>query len=132
MHTYEELKEMLCSELEEIVKKGELTAGSLDTVDKLTHSIKSLDTIMAMEDYSEDDYSNRGRSYDSMYGGGRRSNHDSYGSMAFARKHDSMGESSRDDVRERMIANLHDLMADAPDDNTRREFKRLISKIERM
>ena len=133
MHTYEELKEMLCSELEEITKKGELTAGSLDTVDKLTHSIKSLDTIMAMEDYSEDDYSNRGRSYDSMYErGGRRSNRGSYGRMAYARKRDSMGRYSRDEVREDMISDLHELMTDAPDEKTKSEFKRFITKLESM
>ena len=51
----EELKEMLCDELEKIAKKGELTAGSLETIDKLAHSIKSLATIMAMDEYSEDD-----------------------------------------------------------------------------
>lgn len=133
MHTYEELKEMLCSELEEITKKGELTAGSLDTVDKLTHSIKSLDTIMAMEDYSEDDYSNRGRSYDSMYErGGHRSNRGSYGRMAYARKRDSMGRYSRDEIREDMISDLHELMANAPDEKTKSEFKRFITKLESM
>ena len=31
MHVYEELKDMLCKELEEITRKGELTAGSLET-----------------------------------------------------------------------------------------------------
>lgn len=65
MHKMEELKEMLCRELEEITKKGELSAGSLDAVDKLTHSIKSIETIMAMNDYSQEG-SNRGsyrRSY---------------------------------------------------------------------
>ena len=44
MHKMEELKEMLCEELDKITKKGELSAGSLDVVDKLTHSIKSIDT----------------------------------------------------------------------------------------
>lgn len=78
MHEMEELKEMLCDELEKITRKGELSAGSLDAVDKLTHSIKSIETIMAMNDYS-----NEGRSYDGSYnrsygrsyarGNGRRS-----------------------------------------------------------
>jgi hypothetical protein len=42
-------------------------------VDKLTHSIKSIETIMAMNDYSEE--SGRGRSYNRSYarGNGRRS-----------------------------------------------------------
>lgn len=62
MHEMEELKEMLCDELEKITRKGELSAGSLDAVDKLTHSIKSIETIMAMNDYSGE--SGRGRSYE--------------------------------------------------------------------
>ena len=33
IQTYYDLKEMLCKELDEITRKGELTAGSLDTVD---------------------------------------------------------------------------------------------------
>ena len=49
-----ELKRMLYDELDKITKKGELSAGSLDIVDKLTHSIKSIDTIMAMQGYSND------------------------------------------------------------------------------
>ena len=71
MHKMEELKEMLVAELEKLTKKGGLSAGSLDAVDKLTHSIKSIDTILAMEGYSGDDYSyrrerdNRGRYADS-------------------------------------------------------------------
>lgn len=65
MHEMEELKQMLCDELEKITRKGELSAGSLDAVDKLTHSIKSIETIMAMNDYSEE--SGRGRSYDGSY-----------------------------------------------------------------
>ena len=45
-----DLKDMLCRELKEYAKKGELSAGSLETIDKLTHSLKSVVTIMAMED----------------------------------------------------------------------------------
>lgn len=64
MHAMEELRGMLCEELEKITHQGELSAGSLEAVDKLTHSIKSIDTITAMEDagYSNDWYDN-GNSY---------------------------------------------------------------------
>lgn len=78
MQKMEELRDMLCKELDKITKKGELSAGSLDIVDKLTHSIKSIDTIMAMEEaeYSNDGYSYaRGRRRDSM---GRYSREGSY------------------------------------------------------
>ena len=62
MHKLEELKEMLMKELEECTKKG-LSASSLDIIDKLTHSIKSIDTIMAMGDYSQDSGNSYRRSY---------------------------------------------------------------------
>lgn len=76
-----ELRKMLERELEKITKKGELSAGSLDVVDKITHSIKSIDTIMAMEDagysnntrgsYARRDsmgrYTDRGNSYERGY-----------------------------------------------------------------
>ena len=75
MHKMEELRDMLCEELDKLTKKGELSAGSLDVIDKLTHSIKSIDTIMAMED--------AGYSNESGY--------------SYARRRDSMGRYSRDD-----------------------------------
>lgn len=60
-----ELKEMLCRELEEIAKKQELSAGDLETVHKLTDTIKNIDKIeMLDEEYSESGYSrNGGNSY---------------------------------------------------------------------
>ena len=63
-----DLKDMLCKELKEYAKKGELSAGSLETIDKLTHSLKSVVTIMAMEDagYSNDYGYSGARRRDSM------------------------------------------------------------------
>lgn len=62
---YEKLKKMLCKELKEIIDKGELSAGSLETVDKLTHALKNVYKIeMGYEgeysgEYSGDSYSGR-------------------------------------------------------------------------
>lgn len=139
MHMYEELKGMLCKELEEITRKGELTAGSLDTVDKLTHAIKSIDTIVAMEEYS-DDYNYRGsydRENDDMSSARRRT----YDGRSYARgrnaKRDSMGRYSRggysyDDAKDDMINDLHELMQDTHDERTKQEFKKFINKLETM
>ena len=88
MEYMHELKEMLCDELEKIADKGELTAGSLDTVDKLTHSIKSIATIMAMED-SDYSYENGGGNM----GGG--SNRGSYRGGSYAQRRDSRGRYAR-------------------------------------
>ena len=60
MNKMHELREMLVDELNSITSQNKMTQAILETVDKLTHSIKSIDTILAME---ESKYSNRG-SYD--------------------------------------------------------------------
>lgn len=149
MHELYELKEMLCKELEEYGKKGELTTGSLDVVDKLAHTIKNLQKII--EKYEEEDYSNasyarggrggsyRGGSYayedGGMMGGG------SYEGGSYARgrgrnaKRDSMGRYSSERGYSRdegMIMELRELMQEAPDERTRMEFQKFIQKIEQM
>jgi hypothetical protein len=141
MHKLYELKDMLCEELEQYGKKGELTAGSLDVVDKLTHTIKNLDKII--EKYEEDEYSNAmgGGSYARGGQGGGQSN-TSYargGSYARGRgsnaRRDSMGRYSSEGGYSRndgMIMELRELMQDAPDERTRQEFERFIQKMEMM
>ena len=46
MSELHQLKSMLMDELKEYGMKKELSAGSLDTIDKLSHSIKCIDKIM--------------------------------------------------------------------------------------
>lgn len=130
---YEELKEMLCKELDEITRKGELTAGSLEAVDKLTHSIKSIDTIVAMEDrgYSNDRHGYRGRAYyDDMPASNAK------GRIGNVRR-DSMGRYSNggvsyDDAKEDMIDELRQMMREAPDEHTRMRYKNFIKRLETM
>lgn len=139
MKSYEKIKEMLCEELETIAKKGELTAGSLDTVDKLTHAIKSIETIIAMNEYNDDGYSNRG-SYESRNGssGARRYTRDgsmdggnSYAGYGNVRR-DSMGRYSRDEATDEIINRLHDIMNDTPNEQAKQEIRKLINKMENM
>lgn len=72
-----DLREMLCEELENITERGSLSGDKLKIVDMLTHSIKSIDTIIAMEDagYSNDSYAYRSNN-DSYRSGGRRYSRD--------------------------------------------------------
>ena len=109
MDAYYELKEMLCQELEDLVQKGELSAGALDAVDKLTHSIKSLVTIIAME---EGGYSNEG-SYDGYNGNGGNMTGGSYmrgnsgrrvGRMYGGRRY------SRDEAKDEVMRHLEKAM----------------------
>lgn len=120
LKTYHDLKDMLCEELDEITRKGELTAGSLDTVDKLTHSIKSLETIIAMNEAHDGEsgyYPYMGRSYQRRDMRGRYSR-------------DNRGGYSRDDAHDSMISDLRELMQDAPDEHTKRRFQSFIRELE--
>lgn len=70
MGRYTMLEKKLEREIEEISHK-DLTGPSLEILDKMAHTLKSLKTIDAMEGYSEDD----GYRHDSMsYARGRRDN----------------------------------------------------------
>lgn len=137
MHAIYDLKEQLCKELEEYGEKGELTAGTLDVVDKLAHTIKNIDKIIEKyeeeEGYSEGSYNN-GSYNDDSYGRGNRT-YNIRGSYARGRnaKRDSMGRYSRNGSYDNgMVQELRDLMNEAPDERTRREFQSFISKMEQM
>lgn len=68
MRDWHELKEMLCKELEEYSRKGKMSAGDLETIHKLTDTIKNIDKIGMLEE--DDGYSQAG----GMQGGGRGMN----------------------------------------------------------
>lgn len=146
MKMLDELKhmcEILEEELSNVNKKvdksgGTLSGDDISYIDKLTHSIKSIKTTMAMIE-AEGEGSYAGGSYADGYGGSYNNN-GSYGRMSYARgrggnaRRDSMGRySSRGYSRDQeMISELRELMEDAPDERTRQEFQRFISKIEQM
>lgn len=126
MHKMYELREMLCEELDKITKKGELSAGSLDVVDKLTHSIKSIDTIIAMEDagYSSDDYSMRGNSY--ARGRGNNAKRDSmgrYSSDNYSMRGSRGRNYSYDDEMNNLREQLEDMEHMAKDEESKRMIR---------
>ena len=140
MHTYYELKDMLHDELEEIVKKGELSAGSLDTVDKLLDSIKNACKIIMYEEYSEDGYSYADADTD-MTGysnaRGRTGNvrRDSMG--RYSRASGRRGRYSRNsgysyhDDKEMKVDILNDMMDEAKSDEERRVIEKLMRRVEK-
>lgn len=125
-----ELKDMLCEELEHIAEKGELTAGSLDTIQKLTHSLKSIETIMAMNDEYSYEYggnmgggnSNRGGSYGNSYARRRysRENRNGYSRRRY----------SRDDEMSKMVEKLEKMMNQTNDQNARNAIEQAIEMME--
>lgn len=124
-------------ELEEIEDKagmsGKLSGAELEYADKLAHLKKSLLTNAAMSDYSEEGMSNRsGRSYNRSYNEG--GSYDSYASRGRGRnaRRDSRGRYSSEYSRgkEELTEQLYELMEQAPDEHTRKEFERFIQKME--
>ncbi len=126
MQTLYELKDILMSELEEYGKKGELTGGSLEIVDKLCHAIKNLDKIIWC--CEEDGYSgkNINMSYrNSYYDDGR----------SYARNRDSRGRySSRSGYSRHgnLADRVRGMMAEAPDERTRVEMENLAARLDDM
>lgn len=126
MKHLEDLRETLCRELNEIAEKGELSAGDLETVDKLTHTLKNLDKIMMGEGYS-----NAGDWY-AMGNYGRDGYRVDYrdGTSYRGRKRDSMGRYSRTDAKEDITDKLRRMMDDAPDSRTREALEKALRSME--
>ena len=141
-----QLCETLGNELERVNAKldkssGELTGDDMSYIQKLTHSLKSIKSIIAMEDsgYSAMGYSREGGNM--REGGSYRGNGGSYRGNSYARggsyargrgsnaRRDSMGRYSSDGG---MVDELHELLEDAPNEAVRRDIQRLIDKMEQM
>ena len=125
---------------DKVARGGELSRSDVECIKDLAKTKMAILTNEAMENevydgYSRDgdmggNYSNRGRmyydgGYSGRYGRGRGSN----------AKRDSMGRYSRggysyDDAKDDMVKELRELMNDAPDEQTKKEFQRFIYKME--
>ena len=126
--------DVLTDEMEEVSKKldkaGGMSAGDLETVDKLAHALKSIKTTIAMME-SEGGYSGRYYPMGGMaYNDGRSYND----GMSYARNRDSMGRYSRrgysraEDGMQELIGEMRDMMGSLPDDK-RREVQRFIDRM---
>jgi len=122
LQTYRDLKKMLCKELDEMTSQGVIRdEHDLEIIDKLTHSIKSVETIIAMnEAYGHDESGYYNPTH-------VRYSHHSLADRSNAQRRDSMGRYSRDSE---MISELRELMANAKDDHTRAKFQRFIDDLE--
>lgn len=108
-----DLREMLCEELDEYNRdaKNGLNERALDTVHKLTDTIKNIDKIMMLED---GDYSRSGEWEADMRGNyGRTENYNRGNSYANRGRHYVRGHYSRGDGREKMISDIENMMQDA-------------------
>lgn len=125
-----ELKDMLCEELEEIAKKGELSSGELETVHKLTDTIKNIDKIMYLED--NDGYS-RGGNWVALGDYGRGNSYppqrrDMRGRYTRG-MHNYSDPYSRDGAKHEMMEQLEDMLDDAGSEKTREAIRRCMETI---
>ena len=105
MHYMHDLKDLLCAELEDFAEKGKksgkMSMGDLESIHKLTDTVKNILKINMLEEdggYSEDGhYMGEGRIYGTSYDAGMHRE----GGYSYARgrryaRRDSMGRYSRD------------------------------------
>lgn len=159
MHYMHDLKDLLCAELEDYAEKGKksgnMSMGDLDSIHKLTDTVKNILKIDLLEDesgYSEDGaYMGEGRIYGTSYDDGmRRGVGYSYarGRGRYA-KRDSMGRYSRDDGYMRrdgsgmrdgysrddgkayMMEQLEDMMEDAEKPAEKEALRRCMEALKR-
>jgi hypothetical protein len=156
MHYMHDLKDLLCAELEDFAEKGKksgkMSMGDLETVHKLTDTVKNILKIDMLEEesgYSEDGhYMGEGRIYGTSYDDGMHRE----GGYSYARgrryaKRDSMGRYSRDDGmmyrggmrggysrddgKEYMMEQLEEMMEQAQKPAEREALKKCMQALER-
>ena len=154
MHYMHDLKDLICAELEDYAdkgkKSGKMSMGDLDSIHKLTDTVKNIlkiDLLESEEGYSEDGhYMGEGRIYGTSYDNGmRRGVGYSYarGRGRYA-KRDSMGRYSRDDGYMRrdggysredgkayMMEQLEDMMEDAEKPAEKEALRRCMEALKR-
>ena len=159
MHYMEDLKDLLCAELEDYAEKGKqagkMSTADLDSIHKLTDTVKNIlkiDMLDGETGYSEDGaYMGEGRIYGTSYDDGmRRGVGYSYarGRGRYA-KRDSMGRYSRDDGYMRrdgrgmhgdysrdegksyMMEQLEDMMEDAEKPAEKEALRRCMEALKR-
>ena len=155
MHELYELKEKLMKELNEYASE-EMSAGSLEVIDKLSHAIKNICKIIESaedEEYSErGNYSREGysRNYSRERGGrySREGNRYAYeggqggetgGGNSYARgrnaRRDSMGRYSREggysrtDGMDSLVEEIRSMMQELPQ-NVQQDAQRFVQKLE--
>ena len=159
MHYMEDLKDLLCAELEDYAEKGKksgkMSMGDLDSIHKLTDTVKNILKIDMLEDeagYAEDGaYMGEGRIYGTSYDGYDRGTSYARGRGRYA-KRDSMGRYSsrgmsydddmsyarggrrgysRDDGKAYMMEQLEDMMEDAEKPAEKEALRRCMEALKR-
>lgn len=105
MHKIKILRDNLMEELETFADRP-VNERDLEFVDKLSHAIKCIDTVCAMEGY--DGYS--GRTYRDNYSGRMYRDNYSYGNMGSRIGYSNLGRYSRDEAKDRLVNEMEGMM----------------------
>lgn len=144
MKALDELRYKFCEELDEIAMKPEMNAGDLETVHKLTDTIKNIDKICIMDEeggYSQaGDWEARGRFGDQYARDGGMG-----GNSYAGRRRDSMGRYSRDNGMsyrggrrggysrsDGMMEHVDEMMEEATSEEQKEAIKRFKKQLESM
>ena len=128
------LKEMLHKEIAEVVTKGEIPPGSIETIEKTLDAIKDCCEIIEKDNsgYSQSPYvrmpwNASGYYYGNSYG-------DTYGNMGGGYDGMNGGHNgySRDDGKNRMIAELDRLKGTAMNGNEKDVIERALNQLKMM
>ena len=149
MHYMHDLKDLLCAELEDYAEKGKksgkMSMGDLESIHKLTDTVKNILKIDMLEEesgYSEDGaYMGEGRIYGTSYDGYDRGTSYARGRGRYA-KRDSMGRYSRDgrgmrdgyireDGKAYMMEQIEDMMEDAEKPAEKEALRRCMEALKR-
>ena len=153
MHYMHDLKDLLCAELEDFAEKGKksgkMSMGDLESIHKLTDTVKNILKIDMLEEeagYSEDGhYMGEGRIYGTSYesgyserdgssyarGRGRYARRDSMGRYS---RDDGMryrGGYSRDDAKSYMIEQIEEMMEEAEKPAEKEALRRCMDALKR-
>jgi len=120
MHILKDICNNLEYQLEDVVKKGDMTPSELDLVYKSVKTMYYIKTIDAMENYADDE------GYSRAYNGGYSRNMD-YGYSNRGRGRDSMGR-YRDGEKD-VMKELGDMMSRASSDIERQTIAKLMDKM---
>ena len=126
-----DLKDLLCAELEEYAEKGKksgkMSMGDLESIHKLTDTVKNILKINMLEEesgYSEDGhYMGEGRIYGTSYDD----------DMSYARggRGGNRGGYSRDDGKHYMMEQLEEMMEEAEKPAVKEALRRCMDALKR-
>lgn len=120
-----DLREMLCEELEKMTEQRSLSPDRLKLIDMLTHSIKSIDTIIAMEEY--DDGNSYARGGNSRARGNSRDSYERGNSRSYARRGGRYSEGYSGD--DHLMQKLEDMLQESGSDKEREMIKRFMEQM---